>query len=270
MAGRLIHALAPHQPEATAVVVILSAGARLFDADGDLIKRTAPHEQLNIEAEVVDEKGRHYYQLDPDRFVLKNDVTTEIAKWQAAHDVQADYHYLNAENINQIRWGMPNGCEPAALLEGLHLMGYAQALSYLDFIAEMPRATDYNPYHGFGGEPDENVPGHFEAIFPEPLAKWARQYGPAHQLDNAEIEDLRQLIAQKKPIVTYVTVGFETPESAQYSFGEALSNNHAVLLDGYFGDDLLHVSDPIDGRYWMSTARFKQAYDARKWAVSIG
>ncbi|WP_054702442.1 hypothetical protein [Secundilactobacillus odoratitofui] len=71
MAGRLIHALAPHQPEATTVVVILSAGARLFDADGDLIKRTAPHEQLKIEAEVVDEKGRHYYQLDPDRFVLK-------------------------------------------------------------------------------------------------------------------------------------------------------------------------------------------------------
>ena len=76
-------------------------------------------------------------------------------------------------------------------------------------------------------------------------------------------------VQQKKPVVAYVTVGFEAPEWGDYSFGKAMGNNHAVLVDGFFGD-LLHVSDPIDGRYWLNIERFKQAYDARHWAVAIG
>ncbi|MTV81697.1 hypothetical protein GM612_03390 [Lactobacillus sp. CRM56-3] len=175
---------------------------------------------------------------------------------------------LNAENINQIWWGMPNGCEPAALLTGLHLQGHALDLDYLTFLKQMPRASDYNPYHGFGGEPDQDVPGHFEAIFPAPLVKWASQYAVVRDLSGTKAEALQQSLQQKKPVLAYVTVGFETPKWGQYSFGTALSNNHAVLVDGYFGQ-LLHVSDPIDGRYWLSLARFKQAYDARRWAVEI-
>lgn len=199
-------------------------------------------------------------------------VIDEVVSWQTVeqHASQTEDQpiLLHAENINQYAWGMPNGCEPAALLTGLHLKGYALDKDYLTIIDEMPKAADYNPYHGFGGAPDENVPGHFEAIFPEPLVKWAQQYGKVRDICGANIDQIKAEIAQKNPVVAYVTVGFEAPETAVYSFGEALANNHAVLVDGYFGDRV-HISDPIDGTYWLSDDRFKQAYDARHWAVVI-
>ncbi|NLR18033.1 hypothetical protein HC026_03740 [Lactobacillus sp. LC28-10] len=223
---------------------------------------------VEVTREFTDDHGEHWYQLSDGDYVLKNAVTLAPSLWRLALEKGQQLVNLHAENINQIWWGMPNGCEPAALLEGLHVKNYAMTFDYLSFLKEMPRAADFNPYHGFGGEPDQDVPGHFEAIFPEPLVEWAKRYAPVTNLSGLPAEEFPLHLQQKKPIVAYVTVGFEQPEWSQYSFGQALSNNHAVLVDGCFGK-LLHVSDPIDGRYWLSITDFKTAYNARHWAVEI-
>lgn len=266
MAGRLD--LAPHQPKQKNGCVIHKHAA-ILAADGKPITRVDALTAVTVSREVTDSQGEHFYQLDSGRYILKNAVSLDPDLWHMALEKGQQPFSLDAENINQLWWQMPNGCEPAALLEGLHVKGYAAECDYLNFLKTMPRAADYNPYHGFGGEPDQDVAGHFEAIFPAPLVSWAQNYAPVSDLSGMMAEEMPVLLQQKEPIVAYVTVGFEIPEWGQYSFGRALSNNHAVLVDGFFGE-LLHVSDPIDGRYWLSMVRFKKAYDARHWAVKIG
>ncbi|MFC6254962.1 C39 family peptidase [Secundilactobacillus hailunensis] len=266
MAGQL--ALAPHQPQQKQGLVIEDHTA-IVDADNQQIAEVTALTTVDLSQELTDEHGEHLYQLRDGRYILKNAVTTDPELWRAALKDGQQPVNLGAENINQNWWQMPNGCEPAALLEGLHLKQHATQFDYLSFLKQMPRATDYNPYHGFGGEPDQDVAGHFEAIFPKPLIAWAQEYAPVRDLSGLAADQLSVSVQQKKPVVAYVTVGFEAPQWAQYSFGKALRNNHAVLVDGFFGE-LLHVSDPIDGRYWLSLTRFKQAYDARLWAVEIG
>lgn len=266
MAGRLD--LAPHQPQQKSGCVTQDHTA-IVAADGQPIAYVDALTGVTVSREVTDDQGAHFYQLASGRYILKNAVTLDPDLWHMALEKGQQPLNLNAENINQLWWQMPNGCEPAALLEGLHVKGYATEFDYLSFLKTMPRAADYNPYHGFGGEPDQDVTGHFEAIFPAPLVSWAKNYAPVSDLSGLTAEEMPSLLQQKKPVVAYVTVGFETPEWGQYSFGQALSNNHAVLVDGFFGE-LLHVSDPIDGRYWLSMTRFKKAYDARQWSVKIG
>ncbi|WP_203652086.1 C39 family peptidase [Secundilactobacillus yichangensis] len=265
MASRI--ELAPHQPEQRTGCVIQDQ-ASILAADGIQVTHAGTLTAVKVTREVTDDRGEHFYQLDNGHYILKNAVTLDPDLWQTALKSGQQPFSLNAENINQSWCGMPNGCEPAALLEGLHVKGYAAEFDYLSFLKEMPRAADFNPYHGFGGEPDQDVAGHFEAIFPKPLVAWAQKYAPVSDVSGLDAAELPALLQQKKPVVAYVTVGFETPEWSQYSFGQALSNNHAVLVDGYFGE-LLHVSDPIDGRYWLSLTRFKTAYDARHWAIAI-
>lgn len=266
MAGRLV--LAAHQPEKTSGCVTAN-GTAVIDSRGKKVDQMSALTAVTVSQEVTDDHGEHFYQIQDDRYLLKNAVTLNPDLWQAALKEGRQPFNLKAENINQIWWGMQSGCEPAALLEGLHAKGYATELDYLTFLKEMPRAADFNPNHGFGGEPDQDMPGHFEAIYPEPLVTWAKKYAPVTDVSGLTAEKMPTLLQQKKPIVAYVTVNFGIPEWGEYSFGRAMGNNHAVLVDGYFGE-LLHVSDPIDGRYWLSIARFKRAYDARQWAVKIG
>ncbi|GAT18162.1 hypothetical protein IWT5_00435 [Secundilactobacillus silagincola] len=261
-------ALALHQPEQTSGCVT-EDGTVTVDASGKEVGQMSALTAVTVTQEVTDGHGEHFYQLPGDRYVLKNAVTLDPNLWQAALEKGQQPFSLKAENINQIWWGMQSGCEPAALLEGLHVKGYATELDYLTFLKDMPRAADFNPNYGFGGEPDQDMPGHFEAIYPKPLVAWAKKYAPVSDVSGLTAEKIPTLLQQKKPIVAYVTVNFETPEWGEYSFGRAMGNNHAVLVDGYFGE-LLHVSDPIDGRYWLSMDRFKKAYDARQWAVEIG
>lgn len=266
MAGGLM--LTQHKPWHTEGCVI-EDGTAIVNANREKVDEANASTAVTVSQEYTDDQGEHLYQIGSDRYLLKNAVTLNPDLWQKALRAGQEPFSLNAENINQVWWGMQSGCEPAALLEGLHLKGYATELDYLTFLKEMPRAADFNPNHGFGGEPDQDMPGHFEAIYPKPLVAWAQKYASVRDASGLTVDEMPTLLQQKKPLVAYVTVGFETPEWGDYSFGRAMGNNHAVLVDGYFGE-LLHVSDPIDGRYWLSLARFKRAYDARRWAVEIG
>ena len=249
------------------IQIVTPGGASVRDACGTEVVHLATATVVPVVAAVTDLFGDHYYQLADQRYVAKTD-TVALTGTQGWPLTQVATLCLTAENINQNFWGMPNGCEPAALLEGLHLKGRVPELDYQAFIDQVPVAADYNPYHGFGGAPDDNVKGRFEAIFPDALVKWGRRYGQMRNLSGATISQLLACLSRQNPVVTYVTVGFETPEMNVYHFGRALSNNHAVLLDGVAGD-LVHVSDPIDGAYWLPLFKFAMAYNARHWAVEI-
>lgn len=253
----------PHT--ATYLQVVTPTGAPVLNAAEQVVDRLAAGQVLPITDEVIDNLGQHFLQINNVQYVAKTN-TVLLSNDQPVPI--SDYLLLGAENIDQLFCGMPNGCEPAALLMGLHWKGEAQNLDYGAFLEQLPIVADYNPYHGFGGDPADDVSGRFEAIFPEPLTKWANRYGRARDVSGADIDQLKDMLTEKNPIVTYVTVGFETPVSEAYTFGRALSNNHAVLLDGRCGD-LLHVSDPIDGPYWLPVTTFAKAYNARHWAVEL-
>ncbi|WP_288529065.1 C39 family peptidase [uncultured Secundilactobacillus sp.] len=248
------------------VQVIASVPEPVLDDQLQLVTTQPPFAMVAVEAELVDRLGDHYWRLKTGELMAK--ANTVVVVTDLGLDTTAPILKLGAENINQNFWGMPNGCEPAALLEGLHLEAQAATLSYGDFLQQMPISADYNPYHGFGGDPATSVHGRFEAIFPTPLSRWASRYATVRDLSGSTVSQLKQVVSQKNPVVAYVTVGFKTPEWAVYSFGKAVTNNHAVLIDGWF-DQLIHVSDPIDGPYWLPVYRFAAAYNARYWAVGI-
>lgn len=175
---------------------------------------------------------------------------------------------LNVPNINQLAWGAINGCEAASLLAGLHYRQRALDMSYGQFLLTMPISRDGNPYRGFGGSPFKNQPDKFEAIFSRPLLDWGRQFGPMIDLSGASIDWLFESVRHGNPVLTYVTVHFAPPQWQNYWFGRVPVNNHAVLLDGLC-DDQVHVSDPIDGKYWLSKKTFETSYNARQMAVLL-
>ncbi|GAK47216.1 hypothetical protein LOSG293_030550 [Secundilactobacillus oryzae JCM 18671] len=176
--------------------------------------------------------------------------------------------FLGVPNIDQIAFGAENGCEAASLLEGFWYKGKLTNLSYLEFLKQMPIAEDANPYHGFGGSPFRTEPGNFEAIFTVPLKRWSRRYGSVRDLTGANVNWLYNEVNHGNPVLAYVTVHFEKPVWKAYKFGEAPVNNHAVILDGV-NDSQVHVSDPIDGQYWLKRDQFEQIYNARKMAIVI-
>lgn len=175
---------------------------------------------------------------------------------------------LNAENINQNAWGAINGCEAASMLAGLHYQHHALDINYGQFLLEMPISPDANPYRGFGGSPFKNQKGKFEAIFVQPLILWASRYGHLQDLSGANPEWLYEAVKAGNPVLTFVTVHFADPEWEQYPFGKVPVNNHAVLLDGLKADQV-HVSDPIDGKYWLSKDQFERIYNLRRMAITI-
>ncbi|KRM43514.1 hypothetical protein FEZ41_02230 [Lentilactobacillus parafarraginis] len=175
---------------------------------------------------------------------------------------------LGAENVNQLSWGAINGCEAASLLEGLHYQDAALGVSYGQFLLAMPIAQDGNPYHGFGGSPFKNEPGKFEAIFARPLLRWGNQFGLLWDLSGADPSWLYDEICRGNPVITYVTVHFATPQWEQYPFGRVPVNNHCVLLDGV-SKHQVHVSDPIDGQYWLDRVKFEKIYLSRRMAAVV-
>jgi uncharacterized protein YvpB len=177
---------------------------------------------------------------------------------------------LGAENINQYANGAPNGCEAAASLEALHLLGYAKNYNYAAFLKTMPIATNGNPNNGFGGSPYNNSWG-WPAIFHGPLTNWLRKFDAGvKDITGASLQTLLNYVKSGRSVVTYVTIHLATPVWQSASFGNAVSNNHAVCLDGYNQvTKQVHLSDPIDGFYWVSESKFLNAYNAVKGAVVI-
>ncbi|WP_268912902.1 C39 family peptidase [Lentilactobacillus sp. SPB1-3] len=175
---------------------------------------------------------------------------------------------FDAPNIDQNAWGAINGCEAASLLEGLHYQNKLTEVNYGEFLKMMPIDQSGNPYRGFGGSPYRNQSGKFEAIFVKPLSDWAAQYTTFRDISDLGIEAIYDSIRKGEPVVAYVTVHFEEPEIQRYPFGDVAINNHAVLVDG-LTDSQVHVSDPIDGSYFLDKEKFAHIQQSRKMALSL-
>lgn len=175
---------------------------------------------------------------------------------------------LNAPNIDQYAWGAINGCEAASLLEGLHCLGKLTNVNYGEFLKQMPIDEGGNPNYGFGGSPYKNQSGKFEAIFVKPLADWAANYTTYEDLSDSGVEPIYQAVEAGNPVVTYVTVHFEKPEIETYPFGNIAINNHAVLVDGVNATQV-HLSDPIDGKYYLDKSKFEKIYLSRNMALAL-
>ncbi|MFT8470495.1 MAG: C39 family peptidase [Oenococcus sp.] len=190
------------------------------------------------------------------------------SSWKNTQPGEEKYFVLGVENIDQNAYSAINGCEAASLLAALHFVGKAREFDYPAFLDTMPIDPDGNPYKGLGGSPFKNTPGKLEAIFIDPLVRWGSLFGSLTALPGAELNDLLKIVKFGWPLLTYVSIGFAPFGEEDFSFGHELTNNHAVVLDGY-SESYVHLSDPIDGQYWLLKSRFKERYDVRKWAVKI-
>ncbi|MCH4057119.1 MAG: GW dipeptide domain-containing protein [Lactobacillaceae bacterium] len=169
--------------------------------------------------------------------------------------------------INQYKLGVPNACEAASLFMALKSKGKLVGYSFSKFLKQMPISKDLNPYQGFGGSVYANSNG-FPAIFPVPLTKWGNRYGNVINLSGQSVTDIKDHLNLLHPVVAFVTIHFQSPLFSQYWWGTGVNNNHAVLVDGYRAGSY-HVSDPIDGQYWVNAKTFESVYNSRKWGLAV-
>lgn len=172
--------------------------------------------------------------------------------------------------VDQQAEGAPMGCEAAALYMALQEKGHALDLTYRQFLATMPYASDGNPNHGFSASP-YNGEGEYSSIYPAPLASWGSRYGSVQDISGSSVQQVIDQLWVGNPVVVYVTVGYATPRWVQCSFGWAVDNAHIMTATGYDADsDTLQMHDPSHGRrYWVSRDTFAQAFDAQHFAVVV-
>lgn len=180
------------------------------------------------------------------------------------------YKKLNVVNYNQYKWGIPVGCEGVSLLEALQFKGRAKNYTPTTFLKTIPKSTNRSPYTGFVGSPFVEDNWTYTAIFNKPLAKWGARFGNVTDISGSSVNTLLNEVMKGNPVVSYVTIHFAPLDWYLWNFGYAPNNNHAVTLSGY--DEKagkVYVSDPIDGKYWMSLNTFSKIYNARKMAVVV-
>ena len=181
-----------------------------------------------------------------------------------------DYQLLGVKNYNQYELGAPSGCEGASLLQALQYKGSVKNWGLIEFLKTIPISSSGNPYDGFVGSPFIENSWTYSAIYPTPLAKWGRQFGDVQDISGTSLEELLVEIENNNPIVVWVTINFQPARWGIWSFGIAVNNNHAVTLDGYdLKKGMVHVSDPILGKYWLSKTTFESVYNERNFAVVV-
>lgn len=206
--------------------------------------------------------GSYYYSL------YKGNSWLGYANSNVTDAANPYYTKLNVGNYNQYQLGIPVGCEGVSLITALHYKGKATNYSPYAFLRTIPKAS--SPYKGFVGSPFNGHSNLYTAIFASPLAAWGRKYGNVINRSGATTTDLLGEVAKGNPVVAYVTIHFAPLQWANWPFGRVPNNNHAVVIAGYDRvNQRVYLSDPIDGRYWLSLSKFNAIYSARKMAVVV-
>ncbi|QFQ92431.1 GW dipeptide domain-containing protein [Lacticaseibacillus manihotivorans] len=176
---------------------------------------------------------------------------------------------INVPNYNQFKAGAPVGCEGVSLYQALRAKGYAGKYSLRAFLNTIPKAN--TPFSGFVGSPFVANNNTYTAIFAAPLAKWGSRFGKVSNVSGRSVNQLMQLVLSGDSVVAYVTEHFAPVRWGNWSFGRVPNNNHAVTIAGAdLANQKLYLSDPIDGKYWISVQKFSRIYDARnKMAVVV-
>ncbi len=173
------------------------------------------------------------------------------------------------------------GCEGAALLMGLKAKGYAEDVGLREFLDNMPK-HESNPAKGYVGSP--YIAGQYNlrtTIYPAPLAEYGSLYGRVTDISDSSPRELQAELLSGNPVVVYATMRWGEPRYRNYKIeGESqslLSNNHAVLVDGYNRDTgEYHISDPYNDydtsaeyKYWINGEAFEKVYNIRRQAIVI-
>ena len=197
-----------------------------------------------------------------------NAIETNVSGYLSTN---GNVYTLNVPYYNQYEAGAPMGCEAASLLQALHYKKCALEYNLKSFLKVMPYSKNDNPYEGYSGTPYQYLPyPTYQSIFPEPLTKWANQYGTADNISGCEVSVLQKEIKKSNPVIVYISYNFETPEWNKYPWGTGMDNMHVVTLCGYDeNNDKYQVCDPVKGKYWVKGSMFEKSYNYLKWAVSI-
>lgn len=188
----------------------------------------------------------------------------------------AKTYKVSIPTYNQHSKGYPRGCEGVSLYMALRGKGYLKGVSLKKFMSKMPKSSS-NPEKGFVGNPKQGATsaanrGKRTTINPRPLAKWGAKYGTVECLQGASVTRLKKELQQGNPIVVWVTSGWAKPKWGRWSWGKAVTNNHAVCLVGYntkTGKYLINDCSKGRGEYWVSRSKFEKIYKARKFAVVV-
>ena len=187
-------------------------------------------------------------------------------------------YHIDIPTYSQHKNGYPKGCEGVSLYMAMNGKGYLNDVSLQDFMDSMPRTTS-NPEYGFVGDPTQNGSaainnGKRTTINPKPLAQWGNSYasGKVVSLQGSSVSILKSEIRKGNPIVVYMTTSWNTPKWKTYSWGKAVTNNHALCLVGYdeqTGDYLVNDCGSHLGEYGVNQKQFEDIYNARQFAVVV-
>lgn len=132
-----------------------------------------------------------------------------------------------------------------------------------------------NPNVGFVGDITGKSPGY--SIYPDPLNPLVEEYMPGKSLilNGVDYREIEKVLADKRPVIVWVTVDFKQPskKAKWVSNGESINVNmsqHAVLLTGY-DENNLYYNDPLDSGKNKSVSKetFKGIWETMgKYALS--
>lgn len=180
---------------------------------------------------------------------------------------------------------LKNGCEVTSIAMMLNYSGISvDKMTLAEKVRKDTTPLTYNgsaiaswgnPNVGFVGDITGKSPGY--SIYPEPLKPLVEEYMPGKSLilNGVNYNDIEKVLADKRPVVVWVTVDFKQPSRrAQWvSNGENISVNlsqHAVLLTGY-DESNLYYNDPLDNGKNKSVSKetFKAIWETMgKYALS--
>lgn len=174
---------------------------------------------------------------------------------------------------------LPTGCESVALTMALNVYGYQ--LDKTTIASEWLVHNNENYVIGYSGDPFSKKGA---GIFAPGLCATANAFLEhkgdgyrAYDITGMSMEDLCDYIAQKIPVVVWITMDYKEPvytdSNIEYD-GRTYrwyNNEHCVLLGGYDdGKSILTIYDPLQGKIEIEKQTFQEIYDQiGKYAIMI-
>ncbi len=158
---------------------------------------------------------------------------------------------------------LPAGCESVALTCVLNAMGYDIAATELvaNYLPIDPTSSDHNSFLG-----DPYSSGY---AFPPAIIAAATNYftaigssAEARDISGTDFEELLEIVESGTPVLVWSTMYFNEPVFTGLAVGPYATyyNEHCVVLYS-FDDDVVYVSDPLDGLVERDRADFQRIYE---------
>ncbi|UOE94048.1 C39 family peptidase [Alkalihalobacillus sp. LMS39] len=241
--------------------------------------------------QVIQRSVAHPYQLHDEEVIIDLEEDYELKIENELLDYVKDVQYTDGSvEITESHIPvatlmqnpeLPNGCEIVSLTAVLNYYGYDVSKTTMadDFLPKQPFARQNNklyganPYEAYAGEPRDRS-GFF--VYAPPILQAAEDFmstvessHKAVDVSGSTREELLEYLKQGIPVVTWMTLELDAPR-VTYSwyfheteeFFEAPVNLHATVLNGFIGEDKVHVMDPLKGQMVYSAENYFTSYDA--------